>query len=33
MLIDQPEAFAFPRREQTHGVLGDDVTRDHSASS
>jgi hypothetical protein len=33
MLIDQPEAFALPRREQPHGVFGDDVTRDHSASS
>jgi hypothetical protein len=33
MLIDQPQAFAFTRREQPHGVFGNDIARDHSASS
>jgi hypothetical protein len=33
MLIDQPQAFALTRREQSHGIFGNDVTRDHSASS
>ena len=33
MLIDQPQAFALTRCEQPHGVFGNDVTCDHSASS
>ena len=33
MLVDQAQAFAFARREQPDGILGDDVTCDHSESS
>ena len=33
MLVDQPQAFALTRREQPHGVFGNDIARDHSASS
>ena len=33
MLIDKPQAFALARREQSHGIFGNDVACDHSASS
>lgn len=33
MLIDQSQAFALARREQTHRVLGNDVPCDHDAAS
>ena len=33
MLIDEAQAFALAGGEQPHGILRDDVTRDHSASS
>jgi hypothetical protein len=33
VLVDEPQAFTFARREQPDGVLDNDVSRDHSASS
>jgi hypothetical protein len=33
MLIHQPQAFTLSRREQAHGIFGNDVTRDHGAGS
>jgi hypothetical protein len=33
VLIHEAQAFAFARREQRHGVLGNDVACDHSESS
>jgi hypothetical protein len=33
VLIDQPQAFAFARREQPHRIFGNDDACDHSASS
>ncbi len=29
MLIDQPQAFAFARRQQPDRIFGDDVSSDH----
>jgi hypothetical protein len=33
VLIDQAQAFALAGRKQPHRVFGNDVARDHSASS
>jgi len=33
MLVHQAQAFAFARREQPHGIFGDDVACDHSNAS
>jgi hypothetical protein len=33
VLVHEPQAFALARREQPHGVLGDQVACAHSASS
>ena len=33
MLIDQPQAFAFARREQPHRIFGDDVSYGHGDDS
>ncbi|HLZ76537.1 MAG TPA: hypothetical protein VKQ35_16135 [Phenylobacterium sp.] len=33
VLIDQPQAFAFARREQPHRIFGDDVSCGHSDAS
>jgi len=33
VLIDETQAFALARREQPYGIFGDDVARDHDASS
>ena len=33
VLIDQPQAFAFARREQPHRIFGDDVSCDNGADS
>ena len=33
MLIDQPQAFAFARREQPHRIFGDDVSCSHDGDS
>jgi hypothetical protein len=33
MLIDKPQAFTLARREQSHGIFGNDVACDHSAIS
>ena len=33
VLVDQPQALALARREQSYGVFGDDVTRAHIANT
>ena len=33
VLIDQPQAFAFARREQPHRIFGDDVSCSHGPAS
>lgn len=33
VLIDQPQAFAFARREQPHRIFGDDVSCGHIEAS
>ena len=33
MLIDEPQAFTFARREQAHRIFGDDVAGAHVDSS
>jgi hypothetical protein len=33
MLVDQPQAFALPRREQAHLFIGNGVARPHSGAS
>jgi hypothetical protein len=33
VLIDQPQAFAFARREQPHRIFGDDVSCSHDGDS
>jgi len=33
VLIDQPQAFAFARRQQPHRIFGDDVACGHSLDS
>ena len=33
MLIDKPQTFALARREQSHGIFGNDVGGGHGAGS